>query len=127
MDKKVRQQVLDKYYGHCAYCGCQLTMKTLQVDHIKPILRGWEFADEQRGEDDIDNYFPSCAPCNRRKGTESVEGFRHELEMCHQRMMNTNANYRQLVRYGQIKLINDGKVEFYFEKVNRANKVSGVE
>lgn len=31
-----RQSVLDKYNGHCAYCGYQLTLKTMQVDHKIP-------------------------------------------------------------------------------------------
>lgn len=30
--------------------------------------------------------------------------------------IKTNANYRQLMRFGQIELINDGKITFYFEK-----------
>ncbi len=31
-----RQQVYDKCDGHCAYCGVEITLKQMQVDHIQP-------------------------------------------------------------------------------------------
>ena len=31
--KKIRQIVYDKYNGHCAYCGCELEYKDMQIDH----------------------------------------------------------------------------------------------
>ena len=37
ISKAMRQQVYDKYHGHCAYCGREITMKEMQVDHIVPI------------------------------------------------------------------------------------------
>lgn len=30
----VREEVYSKYNGHCAYCGCRLEYKDMQVDHI---------------------------------------------------------------------------------------------
>ena len=38
--KSVRKQVYAKYNGHCAYCGCELEYKDMQVDHVIP-LNGW--------------------------------------------------------------------------------------
>jgi hypothetical protein len=116
-----RKKVYGKYEGHCAYCGCELNIKDMQVDHIKPVYRTMsEQAKESwhitSGTDDIENLNPSCRSCNLRKGTFSVEKFRHALEMCHSRMMRDNANYRQLVRFGQIRLVNNGEITFYFEK-----------
>lgn len=32
--KDVRKQVYEKYNGHCAYCGCKLDYKDMQVDHV---------------------------------------------------------------------------------------------
>ena len=32
--KRLREKVLAKFGGKCAYCGYPLTLKTLQVDHI---------------------------------------------------------------------------------------------
>lgn len=36
--KKVRELVYKKYGGHCAYCGCKLEYKDMQVDHIEDII-----------------------------------------------------------------------------------------
>ena len=33
--KAVRQQVYDSLNGHCGYCGCEITYKEMQVDHIQ--------------------------------------------------------------------------------------------
>lgn len=38
--KKLRKQVYAKCNGHCAYCGCELEYKDMQVDHVIP-LNGW--------------------------------------------------------------------------------------
>lgn len=127
MTQRERQLILNKYHNHCAYCGCEITLKTMQVDHIVPKRRGdtQEGLDYYasiggtkivKGTDTFDNYNPSCAACNRRKGLLTLEQFRSELELCHERMMRHNANYRQMMRYGQITLVNNGKVKFYFEK-----------
>lgn len=37
--KKTRELVLNKYGGKCAYCGCDLTLSTMQVDHIKSVYK----------------------------------------------------------------------------------------
>lgn len=56
ISKTTRQKVLDKYGGHCAYCGKVLDLKTLRVDHLHPHYRG--------GEDSFENYMPACYQCN---------------------------------------------------------------
>ena len=38
--KAERQQVYEKCAGHCAYCGCGLEYKAMQVDHMKPLHIG---------------------------------------------------------------------------------------
>lgn len=41
--KQIRQKVYEKHNGHCAYCGCELEYKDMQVDHIDSIERAsWE-------------------------------------------------------------------------------------
>ena len=34
MKKETRQLVYEKYNGHCAYCGCSIDIKEMQVDHF---------------------------------------------------------------------------------------------
>ena len=42
LTKSQRQHVYEKYNGHCAYCGCELDIKDMQVDHIKSDYLGGE-------------------------------------------------------------------------------------
>lgn len=51
--KKIRKQVYEKYNGHCAYCGCEIQYKDMQIDHMTPLY--W-----YGGEDNIENYMPAC-------------------------------------------------------------------
>jgi len=102
-----RRQIYDKMAGRCAYCGCEISIKNMQVDHIKPVSRG--------GGDDADNLFPACRSCNHRKGTSSLEHFRHEVEQFPVVLMRHNVTYRNAVRFGLVEH-KPGKVAFYFEK-----------
>ena len=120
LTKQERMEIYNKYDGHCAYCGKKIEYKDMQVDHIKPIFRGW--SDEQKkyipegrcGDDSMENLNPSCRMCNFRKSTYTVEGFREQIKhglVC----VNRDFTYRLLKQYGLIE--ETGKeVEFYFEK-----------
>ncbi len=110
--KDVRQQVYQKYNGHCAYCGCELEYKDMQVDHIESV-----YVSEYDGRlvnDNMENYNPSCRSCNFYKSTSSIEAFRKNIEESLARNLRNNFNYRMLIKYGLIK--EDFKpVKFYFE------------
>jgi len=54
MKKELREKVLNKYDKKCAYCGEEIDIKSMQVDHIHPKANG--------GLNLIENYNPSC--CN---------------------------------------------------------------
>lgn len=104
--KKVREQIYEKYYGHCAYCGCEIEYKEMQVDHIKPVYLD--------GTDDMENYMPACRACNFYKSTMSIERFREQVSTINQRL-EKEFIYRLAKKYGiiheEIK-----PIEFYFEK-----------
>lgn len=36
--KNIRKQVYEKYNGHCAYCGCKLDYKDMQVDTLNQYM-----------------------------------------------------------------------------------------
>ena len=59
LTKDERMAVYRKTNGRCAYCGCVLEYKDMQVDHIIPI-NGWS----EQGEDTMDNMLPACRSCN---------------------------------------------------------------
>lgn len=75
--KKIREQVYSKYDGHCAYCGCELEYKDMQVDHIDSVYKA-EIHNKE-ANDEIDNYMPSCRAYNFYKSTFSTEQFGERL------------------------------------------------
>lgn len=72
ISKSIRLKVYDKYNGHCAYCGCKLELKDMQVDHIESVY--W-----YNGANNIENYNPACRMCNFYKSTMPIEDFRGQL------------------------------------------------
>lgn len=107
ISKEIRQKVYDMYNGHCAYCGCELELKDMQIDHIIPKYSG--------GVDGIVNYRPSCRMCNFYKGTNSVESFRRNLTDMLMRNVRRPFQYRMALKYGLVK--EDVKpIIFYYER-----------
>ena len=108
--KRIRLKVYDKCGGHCAYCGCDLEYKDMQVEHVKPL--------SICGSDTIDNMLPACRSCNHYKSTLDLEDFRKWLSGLHNRMLRDNVNYRTLNRFGLISH-KDEPIEFYFERMGK--------
>lgn len=105
-NKKIREQVYTKYDGRCAYCGREIKLGEMQIDHIHP-----RYLD---GTDDFDNLNPSCRMCNFRKATLTVEKFREEVRLQAERMFRTFPAKMSLA-YGLIDRI-DKPIVFYFER-----------
>ena len=104
--KADRKSIYEKYDGHCAYCGKEITVKDMQRDHFIPKYAG--------GTDDISNMMPSCRNCNYYKSAYHVETFRDLLKTIHERVRKIYI-VRVCIDYGIIKIANfDGL--FYFEK-----------
>ncbi|WP_295054272.1 HNH endonuclease signature motif containing protein [Ruminococcus sp.] len=109
ISKATRLKVYEKYDGHCAYCGCTLELKDMQVDHIQSVY--W-----YDGANDIENYNPACRMCNFYKSTMSVEDFREQLGKILSRLEKVFI-FRLAKKYGLIREIKE-PVIFYFEKEN---------
>jgi 5-methylcytosine-specific restriction endonuclease McrA len=124
-----RQEVYNKCGGHCAYCGEEITIKEMQVDHIIPVSffsdhirsnkRVPKFLSHLKGTDvnHIDNLFPSCRVCNKWKSAFDLEFFRSELSEQVRRLNDYSSNYRIAKRYGIINEVNI-PIVFYFEKIS---------
>lgn len=115
-----RQEVYNKCDGHCAYCGKDITLKQMQVDHKEPLFRNstneeLQWYNRTRGTDEMDNLLPSCARCNRWKSTYTIEEFRKEISLQIQRLNNYSSNYRMVKDYNLIQETNN-TVVFYYEK-----------
>ena len=114
MKKEDRLKVYNKYSGHCAYCGREIEYKDMQVDHIIPKQRGWQYQ-PVKGEDVMENYNPSCRRCNFRKGILSIEQFREELKRQCKGIMERSFQVKQSIDYGLLEY-HDKPIKFYFEK-----------
>lgn len=113
ISKKLRQEVYEKYDGHCAYCGCELEIKDMQVDHIYSVARA-KWSKEELDINNIENLMPSCRSCNYYKDTSSINGFRKKLKTLMERVKKPFI-YRLADKYGMVEEKSwDGK--FYFEK-----------
>lgn len=105
--KEIRKQVYNKYNGHCAYCGCELTYKEMQVDHLDCVRNNGE-------HNEIQNLMPSCRMCNYYKSTYTLEKFREQLELIVGRL-NKGFTYRLAKKYNLIMETWQPSIQFYFE------------
>lgn len=119
--KKYREQIFNKCGGKCAYCGCEL-QKGWHIDHIEPAFHNWSDDDvkkhlkKPRGLNEVENYNPSCARCNRWKSTWTVEQFREQISLQTERLKRDSPQFRLALDYGIVKETSE-MVKFYFEKL----------
>jgi 5-methylcytosine-specific restriction endonuclease McrA len=121
-----REDVYSKCDGHCAYCGVEITLKQMQVDHIEP---HWHTLTEQqakksginKGSHDISNLNPSCSRCNKWKSTWTLEQFRDVVETSLDRLERDTPNFRLAKDYGLLT-IQKKPVIFYFENIDTKEK-----
>lgn len=108
-----RLGVYDKLGGHCAYCGCEIGLDEMQVDHITPLRKG--------GADVLPNMFPACRSCNHYKSSLDVEQFRRMIEKMPETLSRDSATYRNATRFGLVEP-KPHPVVFYFEKLEETQK-----
>ena len=113
LTKAERQQVYDKMGGYCAYCGCTITLKAMQADHVVPLHKG--------GADEVGNMLPACQSCNHYKSTLTVEQFRQCIERWPVVLERDSVTYRNAVRFGQVRPT-PRRVVFFFERLREYTK-----
>ena len=112
--KEQRVAVWQKYNGHCAYCGREITFQEMQVDHIFPKCSNVPDVES------LSNKNPSCRSCNHYKRAYLPEDFRKMMKTLHERVMKIYiAKVAQ--DYGIITITPFDGV-FYFEKCNQIEK-----
>nr|DAU32961.1 MAG TPA: RECOMBINATION ENDONUCLEASE VII [Caudoviricetes sp.] len=100
-----RQRVYNKYSGHCAYCGKEIKIEDMQIDHIVP--------QKQHGSDDIENLNPSCRLCNHYKRAKNIEQYRKYISTLIERVKKIYI-VRVALKYDILKSF-DWSGKFYFE------------
>lgn len=111
--KDKRIQVWNKYGHHCAYCGCELEYKDMQVDHLNSVY-GAEYCDRVPVDNSLDNLMPSCRMCNYYKSSRDLDQFRSALGGMLMNNVRRPFDYRLAVKYGLI-YENIHPIRFYFE------------
>ena len=116
LTKIQREELKQKYGGHCAYCGEVLGSKW-HADHLIAVVRDLTTGKPEKPEHDvIENLMPACPPCNHNKRSLSLENWRDLLT--HYRdvqVIRDCSQFRHLVRFGLIDIKKEPLV-FYFEK-----------
>lgn len=116
ISKETRQLVYNKCNGHCAYCGCELKYKDMQVDHILAVGRG--------GGNELENLLPACRQCNYDKHEKTIEGFRKRISKDLYKSLERVFVYRLAKKYNLIKE-EPRTVKFYFEQLEDENNQNG--
>lgn len=110
----LREKIFNKYFGHCAYCGCTLE-RGWHLDHFVPKRRGNSYSQGVvRGKDEISNYMPACKSCNSCKSDLDIEDFRDRVSDRIKRLKDYS-EYNIAKRFGLVKEVNV-PVIFFFEK-----------
>ena len=118
--KRQREAVFNKYGGRCAYCGCELTLRTMQVDHIKAVYTSSLENDGVETQDDnLENLNPSCRRCNFYKGTLDIEQFRKKIMTTLYETCQNTFQAKLAKKLGMLTVKQFDK--FYFERINEKN------
>lgn len=124
--KQQRIEIHGKYNGRCAYCGDEIKLRDMQVDHVIPQCNWiWHMKNRFRipyflshlTENDLnhkDNLMPTCRVCNKWKSAHDLELFRSEIYEQVKRLNNYSSNYRMAKKYGLIEETVK-PIRFYFE------------
>lgn len=113
LTKQERLTIYRMMGGRCAYCGCRIEYKDMQVDHVMP-LNGWA----EEGADTLDNMLPACRSCNHYKSAMNLESFRKMVENMPTALARDSVTYRNAVRFGLVAP-NPYPVTFYFERYKK--------
>lgn len=116
ISKTKRAEVYNKFGGRCAYCGREIALEAMQIEHIIP---QWRFNEGKAGvdydKDDIRNLLPTCRICNHYKRGLSLEEFRKRMLTLHDRIADDYI-HRVAVSYRMIEeRIKPFNGLFYFE------------
>lgn len=119
ISKKARIALYEKYNHRCAYCGCEMEYKDMQVDHIKSVYCNNDIAQTMSEEEMYSeiNFLPACRQCNLYKSTFTIEEFRKRLQDVMMKNLKKDFKYRMAVKYGLIEETNKN-VKFHFEEIS---------
>lgn len=129
LKKSQREALHEKYGGLCAYCGQPIGARW-HADHIDPVMRRSTYVSGQgfkhRGEldwperDTVENFNPSCAPCNLYKGVLSLDEWRRAIQHLNDLLLRDSGPFRHALRFGLVAESRN-PVVFHFERIALLN------
>lgn len=105
MDSLLRKEVYFKYNKKCAYCGNEISLNEMKVDHLVPKSKG--------GLDEIENLMPSCEICNHYKDSHNIHKFKYLMTGIINKIKKLYI-IKVAMRYGLIEFKNF--TTFYYER-----------
>lgn len=139
LSTKQRSAIRAIFGGRCAYCGCELGQRW-HADHVEPVIRCYRYGEWRTNEDGsksyipgnrtvarldnpngerLDNFWPSCLPCNINKSSMSIEVWRKFLLDGPVSLSSYNARFKHMLRFGIVK-VNPEPFLFWFERYRAA-------
>lgn len=106
LSKAERRAIWEDAGGRCQYCGCEVRLASMEVDHVVPYICG--------GKDERSNMVCACHACNNYKHTYGVNGMRDQIERLPDKLMS-DTTFKLAVRYGLVT-ITKKPVVFEFER-----------
>ena len=111
-----RAAIHGKTGGRCAYCGEEITVRGMQVDHVIPMEFYRVYEAEGIDLNGMDNLLPACKSCNNYKRSLTLEKFRTALERMPMVLERDSVTYRIAARF-RLVVPQPHAVKFYFEKL----------
>lgn len=104
----LREEVAEKTYGRCAYCGKELGA-VFHLDHVMPKSRG--------GADIKSTLLAACSRCNFWKKSFTLDEFREEIRAQISRLTRDSAPFRLAWDFDRI-VESPRPLSFFFEKMD---------
>lgn len=114
--KKKRLELYEKYNHRCAYCGCELEYKDMQVDHIKSVYVNTDLTTNMTEKEMYSdrNLLPACRQCNLYKSTMTLDQFRERLQTTLIENITKSFQWRLAEKYGLVQYT-PREIKFYYE------------
>lgn len=120
----LRTAIFNSYKEKCAYCGRTIQQREMHIDHIIPSNMGFchddevnqylqELEDMDFIRDCIENYLPSCPPCNLEKSNRVYTAL--NLRSFHEKARSHVADILK-----RIEALKSKGEEYYYEPIDLA-------
>jgi hypothetical protein len=103
--KRIKKRVIDRDGLICCYCGIELTINKITMDHIIP--------ESQSGVFNYCNLTVSCRDCNHERGDQSFFEFSKQFNFSSKKLEKYNILYIANIR---IRILNVAKSNFLIEE-----------